>query len=865
MRLVSIVGLNPLLPDVDTTLRKIAKWKFIIKTDLLKGYYQIPLSKDSMRYCGVSTPFRGTRVYCRAAMGLPGSETALEEVMCRVLGDLMSEGCVAKIADDIFCGADNLEDLIVIWGRVLEALSKNNLGLNAPKTWIVPKEVMILGWIWSDGTIKASPHRVSTLSVCDPPKSVGAMRSYIGSYKCLFRVLRGCAGILDPFEVIVANRESRDVIVWTEELLKAFKDSQAFLSNNMVITMPRPSDKIIIVTDAAVKPCGLAATLFVDRDGKLLVGGYFNAKMKLHQVKWLPCEVEALCIGAAVSHFSPFLIQSNLRPVVYTDSMPCVKAFSKMSRGEFSSSARVATFLSNLSHFQAELRHISGHNNGFTDYSSRNPAECSNDSCQICGFVRELEESVVRGVSVSDVLEGHVKMPYTDRNAWKETQLGDPDLRRVHAHLKSGTRPSKKAKGVRNIRRFLNKASISSDGLLIVRSNEPFKPSRECIVVPVSVLSGLLSSLHLQLSHPTCFQLKKVFSMYFFSLNINSALKCIYDSCHFCASLRKIPSQFHSQSSSDPPQGIGVNFAGDILKRNKQKILVLRETVSSYTMSTHVVDEKGPTIRDAVILLLASIIPLDGVSQVRVDPGPGMVSLVNDEVLSRYGIFFEQGRTKNVNKNPVAESAIEELGGEIARHQPNGGQLSPLSLAIVTSALNSRIRYGGMSAREVWTQRDQYTNCQLPVCDAKLIDTQHKLREDNHPHSAKSKAGNSSYSPSDDIKIGDIIYIMSDKVKGEARDRYLVVDKRDNFCSVRKFLKNHFRKKSYDVKLDECYKVKSELCRKPVNQLSDASSSSDECVSDVDNDNDCGMNVLSCERNLRRSGRLKTRTKFYPA
>ena len=40
-----------------------------------------------MKYRGVATPFRGVRVYTRAAMGMPGSETTLEEHMCRVLGD----------------------------------------------------------------------------------------------------------------------------------------------------------------------------------------------------------------------------------------------------------------------------------------------------------------------------------------------------------------------------------------------------------------------------------------------------------------------------------------------------------------------------------------------------------------------------------------------------------------------------------------------------------------------------------------------------------------------------------------------------------------------------------------------------------
>ena len=80
------------MPDVDSMLRLIAQWKHITSTDLTSAFYQIPLSRDSMKYCRVATPFRGIRVYARSAMGMPGSKTALEELMSRVLGDLLKEG-----------------------------------------------------------------------------------------------------------------------------------------------------------------------------------------------------------------------------------------------------------------------------------------------------------------------------------------------------------------------------------------------------------------------------------------------------------------------------------------------------------------------------------------------------------------------------------------------------------------------------------------------------------------------------------------------------------------------------------------------------------------------------------------------------
>ena len=87
----------------------------------------------------------------------------------------------------------------------------------------------------------------------------------------------------------------------------------------------------------------------------------------------------------------------------------------------------------------------------------------------------------------------------------------------------------------------------------------------------------------------------------------------------------------------------------------------------------------------------------------------------------------------------MAEKANAELEEEILRQAPNGGPISTVTLAIATSRLNSRLRREGLSARELWTQRDQFTHDQLPMCDRKVIQEQHLQRKQNHPYSEKSK------------------------------------------------------------------------------------------------------------------------------
>ncbi len=134
-----------LMPDIDCTLRKIAQWQYIATTDLSNAFYQIPLSRESMKYCGVVTPFRGVRVYARSAMGMPGSETALEELLCRVLGDLLEEGVVAKLADDIYCGGNTIAELQRNVRRLLQCFADSGLRLSVTKTTICATKTMIIG------------------------------------------------------------------------------------------------------------------------------------------------------------------------------------------------------------------------------------------------------------------------------------------------------------------------------------------------------------------------------------------------------------------------------------------------------------------------------------------------------------------------------------------------------------------------------------------------------------------------------------------------------------------------------------------------------------------------------------------------
>ncbi|CAG2216190.1 unnamed protein product [Mytilus edulis] len=246
---------------------------------------------------------------------------------------------------------------------------------------------------------------------------------------------------------------------------------------------------------------------------------------------------------------------SNLKTIVeadafvLTDSKPYVQAFEKLCRGEFASSPRVSTYLSTASRFQVSKRHVSGLAILPSDYSSRNAPNCNNPACQICNFRHLQEECVVRHITTADILNGTVTLPFTSRTLWFSNQTECSDLRQTVAHLRQG-----KLTNIKDIRRYLNVASLANDGLLVVKRNLLFTPCRELIIVPRQVLDGLITSIHIKLDHPSCHQMKSILQRYFYALDMDKAIESVTSSCHQCVSLLKTPKVREEQNSAEPLQ-----------------------------------------------------------------------------------------------------------------------------------------------------------------------------------------------------------------------------------------------------------------------------------------------------------------------
>ncbi len=133
-----------------------------------------------------------------------------------------------------------------------------------------------------------------------------------------------------------------------------------------------------------------------------------------------------------------------------------------------------------------------------------------------------------------------------------------------------------------------------------------------------------------------------------------------------------------------------LNLLPSVNKVTLLLFFVLHETVSSYTLTSLIDNEKHESLRDAIIVLCAEVRSLgDRSVNIRVDPTPGLTALENDPIFRKSGIHLDIGRLKNIKKNLVAESALKELGLEFLHLYPEGGPVTKVSLALATATTDT--------------------------------------------------------------------------------------------------------------------------------------------------------------------------------
>ena len=798
--------------DIFTAL---GKWNYIISTDLYSGFFQNHLSSNDYKWLGISTPFKGMRYLKRSGQGLIGQSEELDQLLCKILGEEMMQGKVIKIADDIYIGAPTPQETAENYRSVLQKLQECNIKISAGKTKIFLKSVDCLGWVWTQGGfLKPSPHRVNALrnAKMEDIKCVKDMRSWLGLYKTLLPASKDLTLLLHPFDLVVADKKSKDPIEWDRQLQHDFLQATEQLDKLQQLYLPHPSDQLLIEVDAAKVQPGIGHTVYAIKEGRKIPVAFHSAKLQESQAKWNCCEIEALAFATAIKAEYDLLKESKNPILVSPDSKPVADAINLVRKGLYSSSPRIQSFITNINRLPLKVQLASGKlkQNQSSDYQSRHPSECTADHCSICSFISETSDSVLLP-SLNAIAP---ELTLSNKEAWFKIQQEQKATRKAAFLLSTGKTATKESGSLNSeVKQLCRKANVTKKGMLIVKSqtNKYSTNHRELIVVPSTHLPALLWQIHNSLQHPTRSQLKAHFDKMFYSVGLTPTLDRLYQECFYCSTQKAIPNITRHKTITDVKVP-GTHFNADVIKRQTQMIFTIRDHFSSFTSAKIIKSETSQDLKSAIIELISPI-KLAGQCYVRVDNAKGFQPLLEnkDSDLSKLQIKVEATDCFNKNANAIVDRACYELEQQLKRLEPAGKQINNTTLQLAVTALNQMLRrQGQISSYEMHFNRDNHTGDNLNLDYQKIREEQIEKR-DKHNEKHNMKVPDSVTTPSQ----GDIVIIKNKPNKHIARDVFVVADvmEKEEKVKVQKILNPHsvnpkLRAKQYVTSMDRVYTTK---------------------------------------------------------
>ena len=98
--------------------------------------------------------------------------------------------------------------------------------------------------------------------------------------------------------------------------------------------------------------------------------------------------------------------------------------------------------------------------------------------------------------------------------------------------------------------------------------------------------------------------------------------------CHQCSTLRQLP-KILLEDTTETPKGIGTDLAADVIERNTQKILIVKDKLSQYTKGILIPDQTADTLKKFLLSLVLEILP-DAGTTIRVDGATAFQTLENE-------------------------------------------------------------------------------------------------------------------------------------------------------------------------------------------------------------------------------------------
>ena len=162
--------------------------KFVSKFDLLKGYWQIPLTERAREVSAFITP-KGLYAYKVMSFGLRNAPATFQRLMNQVTAHL--EGCAVYL-DDVVLSSDTWTSHLDRIRQLFTRLAQANLTVNLAKCEFARATVTYLGKVVGQGFVRPVRAKVMAIDSFPPPankKELMRFLGMIGYYRSLSELL----------------------------------------------------------------------------------------------------------------------------------------------------------------------------------------------------------------------------------------------------------------------------------------------------------------------------------------------------------------------------------------------------------------------------------------------------------------------------------------------------------------------------------------------------------------------------------------------------------------------------------------------------------------------------------------------------
>ena len=344
------------IPRVDDCIDKIGCAQYVSKYDLLKGYWQVPLTDKAKDISAFVTP---NNLYSCKVMpfGMKNSPSTFQRLMNKVTRDISN--CVVYI-DDVVLYNNSFEDHVQTTCALFDKLSDAKLTVNLMKSEIGKAVVTYLGHVVGSGEVKPVLAKVQAIVKLPTPVCKRDIMRVLGSAGYYRRYCKNFSDVVSPLTDLLAKNVK---FVWTARCQSAFDQLKAMLSSAPVLLAPNFDKMFTLFVDAS--DIGVGSVLMqTDENDVYHPVCYYSKKLDKHQKRYSTIEKEALALLLALKHYEVYVGSGPIE--VFTDHNPLIFLTKMRNKNR-----RLTGWFLCLQEYDLNIKHIRGKDNLISDCLSR--------------------------------------------------------------------------------------------------------------------------------------------------------------------------------------------------------------------------------------------------------------------------------------------------------------------------------------------------------------------------------------------------------------------------------------------------------------------------------------------------------------